>query len=198
MELTQDDVPICRILFNEGTHAMALAMYGDRAKEIYKFVCEIIGGNFFADIKWCSCFILRSKLISKFFFENNLIDFSVLSENHVKDILHFSPIAGKIWDSSKLDFCLEKIGKWHAKELLVHSRLSKKVWESGKLDSRLGELDGYDILCILTRHQIAEKVWDSGKLDAYLHKLDNYEIEYIFKKSPIKDKIKASGKLSLK
>ncbi len=37
MELTKNDAHICRILFDQSTHDMAIAMYGDRAKKIWGY-----------------------------------------------------------------------------------------------------------------------------------------------------------------
>ncbi len=167
MELTQDDVPICRILFNKETHAMALAMYGDRAREIYSFICgDILKGNDFFEYETGVAFeILRKEPIASFFFDNSLINFSYFCD---------------------VDICF--IFKW--------STIVEKIWDSGELDNYLHILGGYEIKMILIKSPMAEKVWDSGKLDPYLNKLDIYDFEKILSESPIADKIRESGKLN--
>ncbi len=167
MELTQDDVPICRILFNEDTHAMALAMYGERAREIYEYIHTSHFHKDFFKYPIGDAFekILRKEPLASFFFDNNLINFSFLSGDDITYPLIYSPICEKIWDSGSLDLYLYK-------------------------------LDGYYIYRILTISPICDKIWNSGKLYPYLTKLNDYYIELVLSESPIANKIKQSGKLN--
>lgn len=169
MKLTQDDVHVCRILFNKDTHAMAIAMYGERAKEIYKYVCKKVLGDtdfFKFEIGDALENIIRKEPLASFFFENNLVDFSCFNGIDIRYILNESILAEKIWDLNLLDNFLWKMGT-------------------------------YDIHYILIESPICEKIWDSGKLEHYLHKLHTAHIQWTLKLSPIADKIKASGKLKL-
>lgn len=38
MELTEEDIEICKLLFNEETHQLAIELYQERAKVIFEFV----------------------------------------------------------------------------------------------------------------------------------------------------------------
>ncbi len=168
MKLTQDDAHVCRVLFNKDTHAMALAMYGDRAKEIYKFVCDTIDINveFFFQGGIGDRFerILRHESLANFFFGNRLIDFSSLTHDDIRCFFLKSPI-------------------------------SDNILTSGVLNSYLHKINGFDIYVILALSPICEKIWNSGKLYLYLHKMDNDNISWLLRESPIADKIKQSGKL---
>ncbi|MBT9145825.1 MAG: hypothetical protein DDT42_01702 [candidate division WS2 bacterium] len=136
MELTENDVPICKVLFNEETHAMALAMYGDRAKEIYNYVCDkgFQGKDFFGyreGIFW-RMMLLRQPL-ADFFFDNNLINFGCLDAHDICYILKWSSVCGKIWDSGRFDSYLDKLKDWSIEWILAESPISDKIKASGKL-----------------------------------------------------------------
>ncbi len=136
MELTKNDVHICRILFNKETHPMALAMYGDRAKEIYEFVCKKVLGDYdFFDHKIDLTFykILTHKTLANFFLENDLVNFSCFDSMYIHYILVNSPIKEKIWDSGRFDSYLYKFSNAHANRLLDESPIADKIKASGKL-----------------------------------------------------------------
>ncbi len=135
MELTQDDVHIFRVLFNKETHAMTIALYGERAKEIYNFVCDkVLFDDFFRYRMGCALeFMLREKSTASFFFENNLIDFSCFNNYDISSILIWSPICEKIWDSGKLDPHLHKLNDDYIKWIFEDSSLRNKIKASGKL-----------------------------------------------------------------
>ncbi len=200
MELTQDDVPICRILFNKKTHAMALAMYGDRAREIYSFICgDILKGNDFFEYETGVAFeILRKEPIASFFFDNSLINFSYFCDVDICFIFKWSTIVEKIWDSGELDNYLYKLHGFNIYKILANSPICDKIWDSGKLDPYLYKLHGFNIYRILANSPICDKIWDSGKLGSYFHKMDDDDIFWLLSESPIADKIKASGKIKQK
>ncbi len=200
MELTKDDAPICRILFNKETHAMALTMYGDRAKEIYGYIRkEIIRVDFIDSIGWATYLILSDERTCDFFFMNNILDYSKLEGLSIKQLLIESPIAEKIWESGKLNPYINKLDWWDFSTVLTKSPITEKIWDSNLYDcSNVGKLSQYGITKILAESPIAEKIWDSRKLDLYLNYLEEFQIKRIFNESPIAEKIKASGKLKLK
>lgn len=45
MKLTKKDAHICQILFDQSTHDMAIAMYGDRAKKIWRYFRNWLKGK---------------------------------------------------------------------------------------------------------------------------------------------------------
>ncbi len=201
MKLTQDDVPICRILFNKYTHDMAIAMYGERAKEIYKFICNTVfeGHDFFGfdkgeTFKW----LLYEEPTASFFFDNSLINFSYFCDVDIYFIFRWSTIVEKIWDSGELDNYLYKLHGFNIYKILANSPICDKIWDSGKLDPYLYKLHGFNIYRILANSPICDKIWDSGKLGSYFHKMDDDDIFWLLSESPIADKIKASGKIKQK
>ncbi len=105
MELTQDDVHICRILFNKETHALAIALYGDRTKEIYHYVHNKALFIDFFEHRLGTAFeqILIEKSTASFFFDNGLVDFSCFTGGDIVFVLNYSPIADKILDSGELN-----------------------------------------------------------------------------------------------
>lgn len=167
MNFTEKDVPICKMLFNEATHEMGMLMYGERAKEIYKFVCTSHLYKDFFDYPIGDAFerILRTEPLASFFFDNGLFIFDSFSGGDITCLLIYSPICEKIWDSSQLENYLHR-------------------------------LTGFYIYRILTASPICEKIWDSDLLDPYFNKLDKTNLELLLAESPIADKIKASGKLN--
>ncbi len=136
MDLTKDDVHICRVLFNKDTHAMAIALYGDRAREIYKYICyATLGSSDFFQYRIGSAFekILYQDPIASFFFDNGLIDYSLFSNGDIYNLIMRSLIAEKIWDSGKLDAYLYKLEDYHIRWILSLSYIRDKIKKSGKL-----------------------------------------------------------------
>ncbi len=136
MELTQDDAHICRVLFNEDTHDMALAMYGDRAEKIYNSISnKALGGKDFFFFRVGDAFerILREEGIANFFFEHSLVDFYCFNWEDICWCLIYSPIADKIWDSGELDPNLNKLDDFSIERLLDESPITEKIKASGKL-----------------------------------------------------------------
>ncbi len=197
MELTKYDVHICRILFNKDTHDMAVALYGDRAREIYKFICNAVfeGHDFFQDTEWSFFKILIDERTCNFFFENNL--YSLVSWNFMYSLSN-SPIADKILNSRQFDSYTNRINGDIVREILTNSPVLDKIWDDGKISNYLHKLSGRQIRKILIESPIAEKIWHSGKLDPYFGKLKDYDIYHILDEPPIADKIIQSGKLNLK
>ncbi len=136
MELTEYDVHICRVLFNKETHPMGIALYGDRAKEIYKYVCKEITcqDDFFGcreGIFWRM--VLFRQPLADFFFDNNLMDFSCFNGFNIACIFVWSPICEKIWDSGKLDPYLYKLNLDEICYIFEEYLVKYKIKASGKI-----------------------------------------------------------------
>ncbi len=150
MKFKKSDAHILRILLNQSTHAMAIAMYGDRAKKIMTYIKRVTHSNdYFEDTSFNLCWLICSdKKNANFLLDNDLINI-----NQIVD--------------SDLSF-------------LFKTSIAEKLWDSGKLDPHLDRINGRGISEILTDSPIAEKVWDSGKLDPYLNKMNPREKETLF------------------
>lgn len=136
MRFTEKDVPICKMIFNEATHEMGMLMYQERAREIYKFICDTCLDSWdFFEYKVDDSFaeILIRKPTASFFFDNNLIDFDCFNRYNIQNVLILSPIVKRVWDSGKLDSYLYRLDDWNIQLILEKSPIADKIKESGKL-----------------------------------------------------------------
>lgn len=100
MELTKKDVPICKMIFTESTHEMGMLMYGERAKEIYGFVCNTVLGRY--DIHE----ILTRCPVAEKIWDSGKLDpyLHKMDKLDVQWTLMYSPIADNIYFSKKIPY----------------------------------------------------------------------------------------------